>query len=133
MIALMQRFLKTALAVVIVLLTPITSAGVMLGAFLFLPLPADLPERVPPSPSQISRVYDAAGNEIGTFKQFETSIPVEPEDIPEHLKQAVIAAEDRSFYSHGGVDVRGTHAGARGRRPQPRGRARAARRSPSSS
>ena len=35
-----------------------------------------------------------AGNEIGTFKQFETSIPVEPEDIPEHLKQAVIAAED---------------------------------------
>ena len=53
------------LAVVVVLLTPITSAGVMLAAFLFLPLPAELPERVPPSPSQISRVYDAAGNEIG--------------------------------------------------------------------
>ena len=105
---LMPRSLKTALAVVIVLLTPVTSAGVMLAAFLFLPLPADLPERVPPSPSQISRVYDIAGNEIGTYKQFETSIPVEPEDIPEHLKQAVIAAEDRGFYSHGGVDVRGT-------------------------
>jgi penicillin-binding protein 1A len=102
------RFLKAALAVVIVVLTPVTSAGVMLGAFLFLPLPAELPERVPPSPSQISRVYDAAGNQIGTFRQFETSIPVEPGDIPEHLKQAVIAAEDRSFYSHGGVDVRGT-------------------------
>ena len=104
----MRRSLKTALAVVIVVLTPVTSAGVMLGAFLFLPLPAELPERVPPSPSQISRIYDAAGNEIGTFKQFETSIPVAPEDIPEHLKQAVIAAEDRRFYSHGGVDVRGT-------------------------
>jgi penicillin-binding protein 1A len=103
-----MRFAKTALAVVIVVLTPVTSAGVMLGAFLFLPLPADLPERVPPSPSQISRVYDAAGNEIGTYKQFETSIPVEPGDIPEHLKQAVIAAEDRNFYSHGGVDIRGT-------------------------
>ena len=103
-----MRFLKAALAVTIVVLTPVTSAGVMLAAFLFLPLPAELPERVPPSPSQISRVYDAAGNEIGTFKQFETSIPVEPGDIPEHLKQAVIAAEDRSFYSHGGVDVRGT-------------------------
>ena len=104
----MPRFLKTLLAVVIVVLTPVTSAGVMLATFLFLPLPAELPERVPPSPSQISRVYDAAGNEIGTYKQFETSIPVEPADIPEHLKQAVIAAEDRSFYSHGGVDVRGT-------------------------
>jgi len=102
-------FLKSGLAVLIVaVLTPLTSAGVMLGAYLFLPLPADLPERTPPSPSQISRVYDAAGNEIGTFKQFETSIPVGKEDIPESLKQAVIAAEDRSFYSHGGVDVRGT-------------------------
>jgi penicillin-binding protein 1A len=103
-----SRFLKAGLAVTIVVLTPLTSAGVMLAAFLFLPLPAELPERVPPSPSQISRVYDAAGNEIGTFKQFETSIPVERSDIPEHLKQAVIAAEDRGFYSHGGVDVRST-------------------------
>jgi penicillin-binding protein 1A len=33
---------------------------------------------------------------------------VRPEDIPLVLKQAVIAAEDRRFYSHGGVDVRGT-------------------------
>jgi penicillin-binding protein 1A len=92
----------------VVLMTPVTSAAVVLGAFLFLPLPAELPERTPPSPSQISRVYDLAGNEIGTFKQFETSIPVEQDDIPESLKQAVVAAEDRSFYSHGGVDVRGT-------------------------
>ncbi len=105
----MRRFLKSGLAVFIVaVVTPVTSAGVMLAAYLFLPLPANLPERTPPSPSQISRVYDVAGNEIGTFKQFETSIPVRQEDIPEVLKDAVIAAEDRSFYSHGGVDVRGT-------------------------
>ena len=93
---------------VVAVLTPVTSAGVVLAAYLFLPLPATLPERTPPSPSQISRVYDAAGNEIATFKQFETSIPVEPADIPEVLEQAVIAAEDRAFYSHSGVDVRAT-------------------------
>ena len=93
---------------IVAVLTPITSAGVMLAAYLFLPLPATLPERTPPSPSQISRVYDVAGNEIATFKQFETSIPVAPSDIPAVLEQAVVAAEDRSFYSHGGVDVRGT-------------------------
>jgi penicillin-binding protein 1A len=105
----MRRFLQLIAAVVLVaVITPVVSAGVVLAANLFLPLPANLPERTPPSPSQISRVYDAAGNEIGTFKQFETSIPVEPSDIPLVLKQAVVAAEDRRFYSHGGVDVRST-------------------------
>jgi penicillin-binding protein 1A len=67
-----------------------------------------VPERVPPSPSQISRVYDLDGNEIATFRQFETSVPVKPEDIPEVLEMAVIAAEDRNFYEHAGVDVRAT-------------------------
>jgi len=105
---LMRRFLTLAAAALVVALTPVSSAAVILAANLFLPLPAHLPERVPPAPSQISRVYDAAGNEIGTFKQFETSIPVEPGHIPEVLKQAVVAAEDRSFYSHGGIDIRGT-------------------------
>ncbi len=105
----MRRTLHLIAAVVLVaVVTPAASAGVVLAANLFLPLPADLPERTPPAPSQISRVYDAAGNEIGIFKQFETSIPVEKADIPEVLKQAVVAAEDRRFYSHGGVDVRGT-------------------------
>lgn len=105
----MRTMLRAVAAVVlVVLVTPITSAGIVLAANLFLPLPANLPERTPPAPSQISRVYDAAGNEIGTFKQFETSIPVLPADIPEVLKQAVVAAEDRRFYSHSGVDIRAT-------------------------
>jgi membrane peptidoglycan carboxypeptidase len=105
----MGRFLRSGVAMLVVaVVTPVTSAGVVLAAHLFLPLPATLPERTPPSPSQISRVYDASGNEIATFKQFETSIPVAPEDIPPVLEQAVIAAEDRAFYSHGGVDVRST-------------------------
>lgn len=104
----MRRFLSLAAAATLVALTPVTSAAVVLAANLFLPLPARLPERVPPAPSQISRVYDAAGNEIGTFAQFDTSIPIEPEDLPEVLKQAVVAAEDRSFYSHRGIDIRGT-------------------------
>jgi penicillin-binding protein 1A len=105
----MRRMLNVVAAMVLVaLVTPVASAGVVLAANLFLPLPAELPERTPPAPSQISRIYDAAGNEIGTFKQFETSIPVQPGDVPEVLKQAVVAAEDRSFYSHGGFDARGT-------------------------
>ncbi len=105
----MRRALKLLAAMVIVaLVTPASAAGVVLATNLFLPLPANLPDRVPPSPSQISRIFDASGNEIGTFKQFETSIPVQPGDIPDVLKNAVVAAEDRRFYSHGGVDLQGT-------------------------
>ncbi len=105
----MRRVLKLITALVLVaVVTPVASTGVVLAANLFLPLPANLPDRVPPTPSQISRIYDAAGNEIGTFKQFETSIPVRPEDMPDVLKRAVVAAEDRRFYSHGGVDPKGT-------------------------
>ena len=104
----MRRPLKLVAAMALIVVTPVTAAGVMLASYLFLPLPANLPERSAHQTAQISRVYDAAGNDIGTFKQFETSIPIAPEDVPEILKQAVIAAEDRSFYSHGGVDLRGT-------------------------
>jgi penicillin-binding protein 1A len=103
------RGLKLVAATVLVaIVTPITAAGVMLSAYLFLPLPANLPERNGREAAQISRVFDAAGNEIGIFKQFETSIPSTPADIPDGLKDAVVAAEDRNFYSHGGVDIRGT-------------------------
>ena len=105
----MRRFFRTLCAfVVIALLTPVTSAGVLLMTYLFLPLPANLPEPPDIRLSQTSRVFDADGNQIGTFKQFETSIPVKSEDIPTVVKLAVVAAEDRNFYEHGGVDLRGT-------------------------
>jgi penicillin-binding protein 1A len=105
----MSRMIKLVAAVLlVVVITPVAASGVMLVSYIFLPLPANLPERTGREAAQISRVYDAAGNQIGTYKQFETSIPSTPADIPTILKQAVIAAEDRSFYSHGGVDVRGT-------------------------
>lgn len=33
---------------------------------------------------------------------------VEPEELPEHLLKAFLSTEDRRFYEHGGVDLRGT-------------------------
>ena len=105
----MGRMMKLVAATVIVaVITPIAASGVMLATYLFLPLPANLPERTGHQTAQISRVYDSAGNQIGTYKQFESSIPSTPEDTPDVLKKAVVAAEDRGFYSHGGVDIRGT-------------------------
>jgi penicillin-binding protein 1A len=105
----MRRFFNLVAALIVLsLFVPVGTAGTLLAAFIFLPLPATLPEPSPGIASQISHIYDLDGNEIGIFRRFEQSKPILPTDIPEHLKGAVIASEDRNFYSHGGVDVEGT-------------------------
>ena len=89
-------------------LVPAGTLATVLGAFLFLPLPATLPKPKPGVASSMSHVYDINGNEIAVFREFETDIPVRKEDIPQVLKDAVVSIEDRRFYSHGGVDPQGT-------------------------
>jgi penicillin-binding protein 1A len=102
------RLTRLAVALVVVLATPAVAAGVVLGTQLFVPLPAVIPEPEELEAVRFSEVYDANGDLIHTYQQFDQNIPVTPEDIPEVLKQAVIAAEDRNFYDHDGVDIRGT-------------------------
>ena len=105
----MARIFKAfALLSVTALLVPLATAGTVLASFLFLPLPAALPEPRHEVDAQVSKVYDINGQQIGAFRRFEITQPVNPEDIPKILKDAVIAGEDRRFYSHGGVDVRST-------------------------
>ncbi len=87
---------------------PVVVAVVVFATLLFVPLPATLPEARPLESSRASRVLDAQGNEIAVFKAFEQNVPVQPQDIPLVLKQAVVAAEDARFYSHSGVDIRGS-------------------------
>ena len=91
---------------------PITVTVVVLASFLFLPLPAALPEARSEVESRISHIYaiDRKGDpiEIGVFRKFDQKIDVNRGDIPLHLKQAVISSEDRNFYKHGGVDIRGS-------------------------
>ncbi|HUP69700.1 MAG TPA: transglycosylase domain-containing protein [Acidimicrobiales bacterium] len=87
---------------------PVVVVITIIIALFNLPVPDTLPVPRPPGGSQISRVYDVNGEEIGQFSEFEQNRPVKKADIPKHLKQAVIAAEDRNFYRHGGLDLRGT-------------------------
>jgi penicillin-binding protein 1A len=56
--------------------------------------------------SGLTRIYDDAGNQIAVLQQYDLNIPVQQQDLPQDLKQAVVAAEDRRFYSHGAVDDR---------------------------
>ena len=80
------------------------------GAFALL-LYGQLPGTVPQPHDRVvsmpSVVYDASGKEIGSFHEYELTVPVKPSDIPQVMKDAMVAAEDRHFWEHDGVDVRG--------------------------
>jgi penicillin-binding protein 1A len=107
----MARLFKAfALLAVTAILVPVATAGTVLASFLFLPLPAALPEPRHEIDAQISKVYDINGQQIGAFRRFEITQPVTWEDIVAnpYLKNAVLAGEDRRFYEHGGIDVRST-------------------------
>ena len=70
---------------------------------------SDLPSRralVDYSPQVISRVYSGEGEVIAEFaRQRRVFAPIE--EIPPLVRRAFIAAEDKNFYSHGGVDPLG--------------------------
>jgi penicillin-binding protein 1A len=91
-------------------LTPIVCAGVALGALIFLPLPATLPEARLGIESSETHIFDSEGNQIAVLREFETRTPVTRAEVEANpfLRAAVVAAEDRNFYSHGGIDLRGT-------------------------
>ena len=64
-------------------------------------------------------VYSSDGVLLGrVFRENRTNVPLK--DIPKNLKNATIAIEDRRFYDHSGVDMRGVAravwANVRGRR-----------------
>lgn len=70
---------------------------------------------VPPAPSappipQSTKVLDREGRVLyssaGPADAFYAYVPLK--EIPERLKQAVIATEDASFYTHPGIDLRAT-------------------------
>ncbi|WP_412541162.1 transglycosylase domain-containing protein [Longispora sp. K20-0274] len=88
-----------ALIAVILMLTGLAFIG---GTYYFtsVPLPNEL------ALAQISRVYSADGQLIGQIGD-ENRTVVEFADISKGMKDAMVAAEDRSFYQNSGVDFKG--------------------------
>jgi penicillin-binding protein 1A len=85
----------------------LTAAGAGLGLLLFGNLPGTVPEENPQIRSEPSYVFDAAGNEIGVFREFDLTVPITKDDVPQVLKDAVVASEDNNFWSHRGIDPQG--------------------------
>ncbi len=57
-------------------------------------------------PNIVTKFYSADGEVIKTFTAY-TFSKVELKDVPEELKEAIIATEDKNFYKHSGYDVFG--------------------------
>jgi penicillin-binding protein 1A len=75
-------------------------------AFANIPLPREVPL------ASATEVYDANGNLIGIFSGEQRRFLIDTEKLinnkdTRHIGEAVIAAEDRTFYKHNGISLRG--------------------------
>jgi penicillin-binding protein 1A len=95
----MKRFL------VALVLVPILMAAGLYALFILwgnrLPVPSTVEEL---QPSVRSVVFDRHGATIGEY-YVEDRIPVSLSSIPKQVTDAVLAAEDRRFYGHWGVNI----------------------------
>lgn len=64
-----------------------------------------------PQSNVATEIISADGVTIGKFYS-ENRTPVRYSDLPPHLIQALVATEDERFYSHSGIDMRGTFRAA---------------------
>jgi penicillin-binding protein 1A len=107
-----RRAVRTTLraSIIMVLGVPLllgVAATAAFGALLYVNLPGTFPKAKPLKSAQPSTVYDASGNVIGTFRKFDLSVPMTESQVPKIMQDAVIANEDRKFWTHKGVDPEG--------------------------
>src|SRR5947209_3892685 len=67
----------------------------------------DISQLKPRDPGQVSVVYGSNGCVLGYIASDTLRTYVPAAQIPQTLKEATIAIEDRRFYHHGGVDFQG--------------------------
>jgi penicillin-binding protein 1A len=93
---------------VIVTLTLFLLPAIMLGlaAMLAYPTLPSLEALTDYRPKIPLRVYSAEGTLLGEFGEERRAL-IQISEVPEVMKQAILAAEDDRFYEHGGVDYLG--------------------------
>jgi penicillin-binding protein 1A len=97
---------KKMITIFIVLLAGIT-AGVFIGAFFA--FTRDLPQIRSLEtfrPQSVTRIYSADKSLLAEL-YLEKRDPIPLESIPPYLISALVATEDRKFYTHSGVDLKG--------------------------
>ena len=102
----MQILIGKRIVILTVVLAGIT-AGVAAGAIVA--FTRDLPQIQALEtfqPQAVTRIYSADRQVLAELYQ-EKRDPVPLDDIPFYLQAALIATEDRKFYSHPGIDIKG--------------------------
>ena len=78
------------------------AAGVLLVSYFFQSIP--LPDSIGRAPTVL---LDASGRELGTLQPNASREDVALADLPAHVPDAVLAAEDAGFYEHGAISFVG--------------------------
>ena len=92
------------------LLLSIVAAVALLFLFASFGVFGSLPDETSlenPEKNLATEIITTDGKVIGKFYK-ENRTPVAYQELPEHLKNALLATEDIRFYDHSGIDIRGT-------------------------
>jgi penicillin-binding protein 1A len=107
------RTLRMVCIAAVAVATPAVAAGVALVLLVFVLLPGTVPEARPLPEAAPALILDADGNIIAALRGFDLALPFEFGDVPEVVVDAVVSAEDRRFFEHGGIDPVGIVRAAR--------------------
>ncbi len=99
-----RLWFRAVLAILALLLLPAILLG--LAAMLEYPSLPSLEALTDYRPKIPLRIYSAEGMLLGEFGEERRAL-VKISDVPEVMKQAILAAEDDRFYEHGGIDYTG--------------------------
>ncbi len=78
-----------------------------LGAFLYLYVTLAVPEADDLALAETTTVHYADGQtELGTLGEFDREI-IDTTQLPDYVAKAVVASEDRTFYTNSGIDFKG--------------------------
>src|SRR5450759_829478 len=99
-----RRWLLPVLVTLTLFLLPAILLG--LAAMLAYPTLPSLEALTDYRPKIPLRIYSAEGTLLSEFGEERRAL-VQISEVPEIMKQAILAAEDDRFYEHGGVDYMG--------------------------
>ena len=106
----MRRRRRIVITVLGAVLTLIVAQIAIMGAFVWwlgTPLPDITAQNIEGRSSLTSTIYAADGTVLDTWEGDENREIVDAADIPDTVKNATVAIEDRRFWDHSGVDIRG--------------------------
>ncbi|MEX2013263.1 MAG: biosynthetic peptidoglycan transglycosylase, partial [Candidatus Levyibacteriota bacterium] len=87
-----------------------TILAIVLGAFFFFFIFKDIPSPTRLSSSSIpqaTQIFDRNGKLLYSIYKNKNQTFIPLSTIPEYMQEATISIEDRSFYQHGAVDLKG--------------------------